>query len=328
VIAESEAENDSISLATARMVLPFVLACHGEADDAIAEATVCLDEAAEVGGVYLGATYMALMVSHLAANNVELAAEAADAGWSLLGGLSGTGSINSVYIAQTALARGDLVTARRAVDGATDATVGWFKAAALMVRASVAIAEGNPDQAERDAQNSVSICAEFKAYLWLPTMLEIVAGLAAESGNHHAATRLFGAADSIGRRTGEVRLPMYQPGVDTAVKALRNALDEDEFHTAWAEGAALSTEEAIAYAQRGRGERRRPASGWASLTPAELDVVRLVSEGLGNKDIAARLFVSPRTVQSHLTRVYTKLGLSSRVQLAQEAARRATPSNS
>jgi DNA-binding CsgD family transcriptional regulator len=75
-----------------------------------------------------------------------------------------------------------------------------------------------------------------------------------------------------------------------------------------AEGAALSIEEAIAYAQRGRGERKRPASGWASLTPAERDVVRLVSEGLGNKDIATRLFVSPRTVQAHLTHIYTNSG--------------------
>jgi DNA-binding CsgD family transcriptional regulator len=101
---------------------------------------------------------------------------------------------------------------------------------------------------------------------------------------------------------------------------VREALGEQEFDAAWAEGAALSTEEAIAYAQRGRGERKRTASGWGSLTKAELDVVRLVSEGLPNKDIATRLFVSPRTVQAHLTHVYTKLGLTSRVQLAQEAA--------
>ena len=100
-------------------------------------------------------------------------------------------------------------------------------------------------------------------------------------------------------------------------------MGERDFEAAWAEGTALSTDEAIAYAQRGRGERKRPASGWGSLTPTELDVVRLVNEGLGNNDIAARLFVSPRTVQSHLTHVYTKLGLTSRVQLAQEAARHA-----
>jgi DNA-binding CsgD family transcriptional regulator len=100
-------------------------------------------------------------------------------------------------------------------------------------------------------------------------------------------------------------------------------MDDRDFQDAWSEGEAFSADEAIAYALRGRGERKRPSAGWESLTPAELNVVRLVSEGLQNKDIAARLFISSRTVQAHLSHVYTKLGLSSRVRLAQEASRHA-----
>src|SRR6185312_2474641 len=115
----------------------------------------------------------------------------------------------------------------------------------------------------------------------------------------------------------------YEPGYADSLAELRNALGESDFDEAWAEGAALSLEEAIAYAQRGHGERRRPSTGWASLTPTELDVVWLVAEGLGNKEIAARLFISHRTVQTHLTHVYAKLGITSRVQLAQQAARQA-----
>jgi DNA-binding CsgD family transcriptional regulator len=64
----------------------------------------------------------------------------------------------------------------------------------------------------------------------------------------------------------------------------------------------------------------RPAVGDRS-TPTERAVVDLVSEGLANKAVAAKLFISLRTVESHLTHVYTKLGLSSRVQLVQEAVR-------
>jgi DNA-binding CsgD family transcriptional regulator len=99
-------------------------------------------------------------------------------------------------------------------------------------------------------------------------------------------------------------------------------MEPDDFTAAWAEGAALSVNEAIAYTRRGRGERKRPSTGWAALTPTELDVAHLVRKGLQNKEIAARLFISPRTVQTHLTHMYAKLGLSSRVQLAQEAAAR------
>lgn len=84
---------------------------------------------------------------------------------------------------------------------------------------------------------------------------------------------------------------------------------------------ALSLDEATAVARRGRGERKRASTGWGSLTRAELDVARLVAEGLGNKEVGVRLFISPRTVQAHLTHIYTKLGMTSRVQLAQEAGR-------
>jgi DNA-binding CsgD family transcriptional regulator len=192
---------------------------------------------------------------------------------------------------------------------------------ALTVRAQVASAAGEPDQAERDAHDALACAGEVEAYLHIPDILECLAALASDAGSYREAARLFGAADGIRQRRGAVRLKIWDAGYQASVAGLRDALGDQGFEAAWAEGAALSTEEAIAYAQRGRGERKRPASGWASLTPTELDVVRLVSDGLANRDIATRLFVSPRTVQTHLTHVYTKLGLSSRVQLVQEAAR-------
>ncbi|TMC49430.1 MAG: hypothetical protein E6J14_07965 [Chloroflexi bacterium] len=71
-----------------------------------------------------------------------------------------------------------------------------------------------------------------------------------------------------------------------------------------------------------RGRHARAAHGWESLTPAEREVVRLAAQGLTNPEIGARLFVSRRTVETHLSHVFTKLGVSSRVQLAASVARR------
>jgi DNA-binding CsgD family transcriptional regulator len=193
---------------------------------------------------------------------------------------------------------------------------------ARTVRAFVAIAQGEPDQAERDAHEALVSAARSQGYLRVADTLECLARLAANGGNDAYAARLLGASDGIRQRMGHARYPMYQPGYDITVAATRNALGEKDFDLMWAEGAALSTEEAIAFAQRGRGERKRPASGWESLTPMENDVVRLVREGLGNREIGARLFISPRTVQTHLTHVYAKLGLASRVQLIQDAGQR------
>jgi len=71
-----------------------------------------------------------------------------------------------------------------------------------------------------------------------------------------------------------------------------------------------------------RGSRRRPATGWDSLTGSERRVVELVAQGLTNPEIGRRLFTSRRTVETHLAHVFGKLGVRSRVQLAAEAARR------
>ena len=328
VLAEADAEHDGISLVTALLILPQALAYLGDPDAARIAAEGAIESATELGDVYIGAVHIELMIAHLAAGDVERASESAETAWAHLRSLEGTAPLNSGLIAQAALACGDLADARRKVDDAIAVASGWNLASALTTRARVAIAQGDPRQAEQDAHNALSCSAGARAYLGVSDILEILGGLVGEAGSYDEGARLFGAAAGIRKRTGEVRFAVYQVEYETSVQALRNAMNEADFETAWAEGAALSTEEAIAYAQRGRGERKRPSSGWASLTPAELDVVRLVSEGLGNKDIAARLFVSPRTVQSHLTRVYTKLGLSSRVQLAQEATRRSTPTNS
>lgn len=72
-----------------------------------------------------------------------------------------------------------------------------------------------------------------------------------------------------------------------------------------------------------RGPRRRAATGWSSLTATESKVVELVAEGLSNPAIGARLFISPRTVQTHVRHVFAKLDLSTRSELAAAAARRA-----
>jgi len=238
-----------------------------------------------------------------------------------MGGLPGLGTANVGTMAEIALARGDLAAARRCADDAVQTTSGWYLASALATRARVAMAEGAPEQAERDAHEALACAAGTGSHQPFPDILECLAGLAGAAESDQEAARLYGAADAIRRGSGAVRFKIYDAGFDASVAALRDAMGGENLERAWAEGAALSIDDAIAYARRGRGERKRPSIGWASLTPTERDVVRLLSEGLTNKGIATRLFVSPRTVQTHLTHVYTKLGLTSRVQLVQEAAR-------
>ncbi|MDT5402643.1 MAG: hypothetical protein QOK33_5874 [Mycobacterium sp.] len=322
LIAEAEQAHDPLGLAAASAHLAHALAYIGDTDGARTAAITAAALGAEFGGFLEGVGYAPLARAALAAGDVAAATEAGEVARQRLGAHPlPAGNINP--IAEIALARGDLTEARRHADEAVSRARGVHLAIALVVRAFVSIARGELDQAERDAHKSLVCAASVGSRASIPDALECLAVLAGRAESRHEAARIFGAAHAMRERIGIVRYKVYDADYDASVAAVRVALGDSEFESAWAEGAALSADDAIAYAQRGRGERKRPTSGWASLTPAERDVVRLVSEGLGNKEIGARLFISPRTVQSHLTHVYTRLGLTSRVQLVQEAARHA-----
>jgi DNA-binding CsgD family transcriptional regulator len=264
--------------------------------------------------------YMGLTVAALAAGDVAGAEDAIAAGWRRTESREPV-AITCAYAADAVLVRGDLAEARRWADEAVSAATGFHLLNALTTRARVAIAESALEDAKRDAHDALACAAEVEVYRGTPDTFECLARLAGEAGSYREAARFFGAAQAIRQRNGEVRFQIYQADYQASVAMLRTAMGDADFEREWAEGAALSTQEAIAYAQRGRGKRKRPTTGWASLTPTELNVVRLVCEGLTNKDIAAKLIVSPRTVQNHLAHVYTKLSLTSRLQLAQQAAR-------
>ena len=321
LVAEAEAAHDDIRRVHSLAYQGLALAWQGDISAARAAADTAVEAASELGGLTTGAANTALAAAALAAGDTATVLDATAAAQQHPTGLPAAAAIMLAYSAQAALAGGDLLAARRWADDAVATTTGWHLMWALTTRARVVIAQGEPDQAERDLHDALAIAASVQAYLGISDTLECLGALAGEAGSHREAARLLGAADGIRQRMGAVRFKIWDAGYQASVAALRDAMGDTDFDSAWAEGAALSTEEAIAYAQRGRGERKRPTSGWASLTPTERDVVRLVSEGLANKDIATRLFVSPRTVQTHLTHVYTKLGLTSRVQLVQEAAR-------
>jgi DNA-binding CsgD family transcriptional regulator len=160
----------------------------------------------------------------------------------------------------------------------------------------------------------------------LPGVIESVEALAAlavaqESGAE--AVRLLAAAAAGSEALGLARWPVHQPAHDRTTARARELLDAESFEKAWAEGASLTIEDAVAYASRARGERKRPTAGWDSLTPTEERVVELVVEGMTNPQIAERLFVTRGTVKVHLGHIFAKLGMSTRAELAAHAARRA-----
>jgi predicted ATPase/class 3 adenylate cyclase/DNA-binding CsgD family transcriptional regulator len=320
IVDEAAGTHDEVLRLYGLLLQAFSLAYLGDGSRALASADVMLEAALEFGEYAAGPAYGALGIACLATDD-PVAARAAFETARRLSGMDPLPVGMFAWAALGPLACGDAVEARRWADDIVALTTGVYHAVALAVRARVEIVQGEEDRAEQDAHAALSVAVDNGAILGLSGALECIAELATTAGSHREATRLFAAADAVRGRTGEVRLPMLNADHRAVVDELRKTMGDEDFDATWAEGAALTVDEAIAYAQRGRGERKRPSNGWASLTPAELDVVRLVTEGLANKAVATKLFVSPRTVETHLSHVYAKLGVASRVQLVGEASR-------
>jgi predicted ATPase/class 3 adenylate cyclase/DNA-binding CsgD family transcriptional regulator len=187
-----------------------------------------------------------------------------------------------------------------------------------------AIAAGEPDE---EAAHRVLEEAWTGDCPILGTAVTVLGVVMADRGRDpEGAARLLGAGASIAAAVGDrARWKIVDDLRADAESALATRLGEEVLDRLLGEGRLLTVEEVVAYARRGRGERRRPSSGWESLTPMEERVVRLVAEGLPNAAIAERLFVSVRTVTTHLTHVYAKVGVGSRSELAVTAAARWAP---
>ena len=234
--------------------------------------------------------------------------------WAISWGLRTMGDV--------ARARGDLDAAGARLEEAVDVgrqVGGWVLGLALQGAGRLARSQGDHDRAESLHHEALELFQEAGHKLDAVEALESLAGLAALAESLPEAARLFGAAEALRESTGYVRFLVDREAYEADVALAREGLTDEEFACAWEEGRAMSLDEAAAYASRGRGERKRPSTGWASLTPSELQVVRLVAEGLSNPQIGERLFVSKRTVQTHLKHVFGKLGLTSRAELASEA---------
>ncbi|MGH9260015.1 MAG: response regulator transcription factor, partial [Acidimicrobiales bacterium] len=231
-----------------------------------------------------------------------------------------------VMRAAVTLVAGDAEVAQAMADDAVEVSrasgMRWQLGQALLWRARVALARGHAEEGETLAHEALQVMQRFGDRLGLAMTLETLAAAAVSGESFAEAIRLCAAANRIRGDNGLVRLPIDEPGFQSTIATARAALGPESSDTAWAEGIALRIDEAIAYAVRGRGERKRPSSGWASLTPVELDVVRAVTAGLSNPEIASKLFVSRNTVKIHLAHIFTKLGVTTRAELAATAARR------
>jgi non-specific serine/threonine protein kinase len=138
------------------------------------------------------------------------------------------------------------------------------------------------------------------------------------------AAELCGAGDSFWKtlRAPVQQGPYYAEIRRSAAETCRQALGDERFESARQRGLGLSVPEAIALARNEEPVPAAQAPAPAQLTRREREIAELVTQGLGNREIAEHLVLAKRTVDSHIEHIFSKLGFTSRAQLAAWVSRR------
>jgi predicted ATPase/DNA-binding CsgD family transcriptional regulator len=188
-----------------------------------------------------------------------------------------------------------------------------------------ALMQGDHERARTFYKENLILCKEL-GNKWITS--ESLDGLAcisaAEGTSEERTARLFGATETLREAVGYQQIPEEDAWREPYLAAARSRLDEAAWDEAWAEGRAMSMEQAIEYAL----SEQKPtpptspdpeqffSDGPPSLTPREKEVAILVKRALTNRQIAQELFLSEHTVHHHVTNILKKLNLSSRQQVA------------
>lgn len=162
--------------------------------------------------------------------------------------------------------------------------------------------------------------------LGMADCLEGFAGLAIAHGRPRRAARLCGAAEAVREKAGASSGPIDRATHDRLVAAIAARLVEQTLTHEWGVGRGMPIDDAVRSALRAAPDVRDGGSSTdmqplVQLTRRESEVVALVARGMTNRQVAERLLVAPRTIETHLEHVFTKLGVQTRAEVAAWAVR-------